>query len=232
MFAEAWPIDVQTLLWRTTASPGLHAIPSSPLYPDVNAAMRSMWSGDVRRWTLRLWRLVEALVAQRETLTDIIFDLAPGLGGLALEVFHLIGCMQTRTPLAYDLSEEDGTITPSAERAIFELPVRFVGRRFIVMSPDRQDIAQAIDGFARLGMARSAQVHLIANRASEGLDSLMARGREIFGNRYDGWGLFDRIGRVGELPVLAGLFKTRTLAELVPDDESHLSRALRIGGDG
>lgn len=156
---------ISAFLWQHERDDGVSYLPSSPLREDARrSAPFSVGGGGGFAWVRRLAWILDALLQQRQDVTDIVIDLPPGTWGFAHEIMVFSGTLgrDRRLPSGYPRWHEtlDVRINP-----------------FIVTSRDRSDHVLAFEYLASV-RAHVPGLRPLLNRAYEGVGALRRRVRD------------------------------------------------------
>jgi len=210
-------VSVASLLWRHEREDGVRYLPSSPVIADLEVAARWLNREDGDIWVRQLAWVLSRLVEQTANLSDVVFDLPPGLFAFTTRVLALCNHLAT---LDRTVSLPDGFPRLERHNILWEFdPV-------LVTSQDRNDLNVAVEWFAR-NRADLPTLRLVANRLTDSLEKVRSNARETLG----ALGLQGTIPieGVGIVPNSLGVIFSRGHDLPLTDDVRTLDSILRAG---
>ncbi len=207
--------EIATVLWQHEQDDGVLYVPSSPLDRDVGIALGWLYYEERHAWIRRMSWLIEGMRKQIPGLMDVVIDLPPGLFGFADEMLTLLSHLGSgeALPVGYPPTWN----TPDGH---------WKTRPFLVMTSDRNDVAAGCAYYVRRRKDFPALVPLI-NRCSEGIESIVASARELFGVMLTPE-MFEQVGEIREMQQIF----TRVGDLVLTPDVMKVRSALRIGKTG
>jgi hypothetical protein len=189
------PVRVDAALWRHEREDGVAYLPSSSIHHDIAGSLRWYNERDPFEWAeCFLWAL-DDLAQQRPTLTDVVIDLPPGTWGFPHETMVIVSTLQRQAPL------------PQGYPVWHEGPTRWAANPFLVTSADGNDLLPALEYVGRHQREQLPTLKPLVNRATEGLDVVRGRARDLLGPAFAAMGLEQKVERVPEVAALARIFK-------------------------
>jgi hypothetical protein len=215
---------VDALLWHHEHDDGVLYLPSSPLRRDIGASMAWVTIEPDHRfdWIHRLAWAVHFLLKQRRDITDVVFDLPPGIAGLTHEMMVLFAKLERgeRPAEGYPLwNEADLTWTVN--------PI-------LVLTPDRNDL---LPGLEYIGHTRDKIRSLmpLVNRTDTAPGSLREQARGMVGPTLASLGIERHLRFIDEQRLTLGrIFREHEHGggDLLLDDKLlALASVLRLTGE-
>lgn len=124
---------LDAMLWSHAHPDGVHYLPSSSLRHDVEASVTWIHGDEPFQWIRRVAWLVDALLAQRPDVTDIVLDLPAGTVGLAHEALVFLATLAPDSTLPEGYPDWSAAGIGTAAYA------------FLVTTPDWSDILPALE---------------------------------------------------------------------------------------
>lgn len=187
---------LEALFWRHEVEDGVRYLPSSPFQKDVAIACGWLYREEPYDWLQRVMWMLEHLGRQDPGLSDVIIDLPPGLfvGGFTHETLVLLSM----------LGRKDEEPFPSGFPPWHGGEIDWRGRPFIVVTPDMNDLAVALN-YKLAHTSELSGLHLVLNKVDETWSTQL---REKLQSRYgDGLGIDNlMLARVDHLQELVGIF--------------------------
>jgi hypothetical protein len=203
--------QIDALFWRHRDDDKVLYLPSSPARRDVLVALGWLYKEEPFTWLQRVTWILDEMAKQVPTLSDVVFDLPPGLFGFAHEMLALVSNL------------EKGTTLPSGFPKWPTDELSWRGNALLVTTPDRNDLFAAIDYSVRQ-KEDLTRLGLVLNKSTE---ATMSRIRaDIRERRGEAHALIE-LAQVGEMRATLG--EVFTSGALPLTDEVHkLRAALRI----
>lgn len=207
--------QMSSVLWKSLVHPELQIIPASSIRYDVNVALGWLYQEERVRWSVRLAWILMSMAQQMPDLTDVIFDLPPGLFGFAQAVLSLF----------VRLSD------PAAAKPSFPIPrehgISYEVNSFLVTTPDRSALLASVEEFLRL-KPQIMNLGFLINRTQEGIKKVRKEISERFGQQVTALGIEQELRGIDDAPLVLGrLFQGGTIEE--PEFIELLGRTLRLG---
>jgi len=175
---------VDAMLWRSTHDDGVRYLPSSPLRDDALQIAPYLTGNHPHfAWARRLAWILEALVTQNPSLTDIVIDLPPGTWGMAHETLVLAGSMTAPLPRGYPQWHDELHWTIAST---------------IVTTADRNDRLLAMEYWLD-ARRKIPMLGILVNRSLESQVELRASIREDLPGPLRGLGIEDEVRFVPQL---------------------------------
>jgi hypothetical protein len=216
---------IDALLWRHENDDGVAYLPSSPLREAVAESLGWIRIHEQDRyfddWVHCLAWTFEALLHQREDITDIVVDLPPGTIGLTHQLLVLLSYLETHQPnrampVGYPSWNANG--------------IAVIVNPFLISSADRNDMLPALEYLGQ-NQKKVPSLRLLVNRVALGTDieALRASGRNMLGPALGALGIEQDMHKVDEYRETLGIiFKAGDLR--VDDKIRALREVLRLGG--
>jgi hypothetical protein len=103
--------------------------------------------------------LIDGLISNLPTLTDVVVDLPPGVWGFAHGVMVLVSALENGRPM------------PEGYPPWQEIGIRWTVNPFLVLTPDRNDLVPGLEYFART-LQNVPSLRPLLNRAVSSIDDL------------------------------------------------------------
>lgn len=204
--------NVASLLWKHEKDDGVLYVPSSALDRDVGIALGWLYYEEREAWIRRMAWLIEGMRKQIAGLTDVVIDLPTGFYGFTDEMLLLLSYLGASKDLPEGYPQSWNT--PEG---------RWRVRPFVVMSPDRGDLAAGCSYCLRRREEFSALVPLI-NRSTD-IGASTSDACEILGAELAS----DEFARVVEMGGLRPMFARDGDMSLDFLAKTHLYEQLRLG---
>lgn len=203
--------QIDALLWRHQEDDKVWYLPSSPARRDILVALGWLYHEEQFTWLQRMTWVLDAMRGQMPALTDVVFDLPPGLFGFAHELLALVSNL------------ERGDAFPSGFPSW--KPGEWQGNPHLVMTPDRNDLFAAVDYHVKQ-REHLGRLSLLLNKSTE---STPAQVRAALRERFtDAHGDVE-FSSVAEMrSTLGAVFTSGDLR--VSEDVVELRSILRIEG--
>ncbi|MBV1857696.1 MAG: P-loop NTPase [Nannocystaceae bacterium] len=201
---------VDAMLWRNASTNGARYLPSSPIREEASrAAVLLARSGPEFAWVRRIAWMIEGLLSEDDSVTDIIVDLPPGTWGLTHELLVFAGGLGRALPQGYP--QWEGSISWSV------VPT-------IVTTPDRNDRLLALE-YWLYAKSRIKSLRVLMNRAVHSDSTYRAWIRDELPKPLRGLGYEKQVLLVPLLSTsLGGMFVRGDLT--LSDDVQDLSSSL------
>lgn len=192
------------VLWRSSVHSELQVLPASSIRHDVNVALGWLYQEERLPWSCRLAWIIQAMVEQMPDLTDIVFDLPPGLFGFAHAILSLLVRVTDPKPMPPDFPSHSN------------YDVVYSINPFMVTTPDRSALLASVEEYIRL-KPQIAQLGFLVNRTQEGIKKLRKEVVDRFGEHVSAIGVEQEFRSIDEAPLILGrLFQGGILPEPVP----------------
>ncbi len=195
--------NLDALLWRHDEIPSLRVLPASPLRADVAVAVGWLYREEHFVWATRLCQLLFSLVEQQTDLSDVVFDLPPGLFGFAQAALTMMALLGGEGPL------------PETLPRFVEAGVQIRLNPFLVTTPDRNALVVSVEEYLRLAPHLPA-LELLVNRSYEGLYGVLRDLEQRFGLALKALDLAKSIRVVGEDVDLGRIFRSGGVGMVTP----------------
>jgi hypothetical protein len=220
---------VDALLWRHESDDGVLYLPSSPLRRDVGESLGwiSIDPGNRFDWVHRLTWVLHYVLKQRRDITDVVFDLPPGIAGLTHAMMVLLSELERGGRLVKGYPPwNQGNL-------------RWTVNPILVLTADRNDL---LPGLEYIGQTRD-KIHSLlplVNRTDTAPEVLRDQARHALGSTLATLGLERRLRFIDEhRPTLGQIFRRGDLGlgDLLrgglglADNEVALASVLRLTGE-
>ena len=204
---------IDALLWQSEADPLLRLLPSSPLARDVELAIAWLFNREEPwAWVRRLAWVVDRALELIPDVSNVVFDLPPGLFGFSALVLTLLGYINRKETLPVDFPKWNETFSCNVNP-------------FLVTTPDRNDLYAAVDALGPL-LFEVPELLPVVNR-----EDSKERVREVIKERFEVSGLDTLFETVPFAAMLSQLFRSQSSSKDLDRDSSlrdKLMRTLRV----
>jgi hypothetical protein len=157
-------------------------------------------------WIHRLSQVIDALLKDNDALTDLVFDLPPGVWGFGHEMLVLVSALSREQPL------------PAGYPGWDQRDIAFETKPYLVMTQDPGDMLPSLEYFARQALVQRRLPTLVpvVNRTTRAPETVRKDARALLGPALSSLGVDQRLVFVDELRATLGRIFVEPLA--VSDD--------------
>lgn len=193
LLAEERELHVEAFCWQHEREDGVLYLPSSSIRREIIQSLEWFY-GDPFSWAKRLTWKLDDFAHQMPALTDVVIDLPPGVWGFAHEALTVLSALMRSRPLPDGFPEwQQGS-------------VRWKANPVLVLTGDMNDLLPAME-YVGEHIASLPTLQPVVNRATEGIEVIRARAKELLGPIISGMRLEQKLVSVAESRGLARLFK-------------------------